>query len=259
MEQNLGQIIHKLAERVGLILCLGLLWWVAVKLADFPPYLLPDPLRVMNSLYANAGLLSYHGAVTFGEMIAGLMLGASIAIIMALLLVMVPWLARFALPVFIGSQALPVFALAPLLTLWFGFGYGSKIVMASLIIYFPIIRSFYDGLMQTKPQHLQAATSLGATPFALMWAVRIPAALPQLASGLKIAASVTPIGVIVGEWVGGSKGLGFLMLHANGKMQTDLMFASLIIILCLGLGLHHFIIKLCNHLPLLFRKLFDMV
>ena len=130
------------------------------------------------------------------------------------------------MPLLVVSQALPVFALAPLLVLWLGYGMASKVAMAVLIIFFPVTAAFLDGLRRTEPGWLELARTMDARPLAILAQIRVPAALPALASGLRVAAAVAPIGAVIGEWVGSSAGLGYLMLHANARMQVDLMFAA---------------------------------
>ena len=134
------------------------------------------------------------------------------------------------MPLLVVSQALPVFALAPLLVLWLGYGMASKVAMAVLIIYFPVTAAFFDGLRRTEPGWLELARTMNATRWASCGTSGCPAALPALASGLRVAAAVAPIGAVVGEWVGSSAGLGYLMLHANARMQVDLMFAALLVL-----------------------------
>ena len=121
-----------------------------------------------------------------------------------------------------------MFALAPILVLWLGYGIASKVAMATLIIYFPVTVSFFDGLRRTEPGWTDLARTMGASRWKMLTRIRIPAALPALASGLRVATAVAPIGAVVGEWGGASAGLGYLMLHANGRVQTDLMFAALL-------------------------------
>ncbi|MEM8597719.1 MAG: ABC transporter permease subunit, partial [Pseudomonadota bacterium] len=146
-------------------------------------------------------------------------------------LAMSPRAARFSLPLLVFSQAVPYFALAPILALWLGFGMASKIAMAVLIIFFPVTSAFYDGLMRTDPGLLDLARVMGARERAVLLRLRVPAALPAFASGLRLGAVYAPIGAVVGEWVGGaSGGLGYLMLLANGRAKVDLMFAGLIVL-----------------------------
>jgi len=144
------------------------------------------------------------------------------------------------------SQAVPVFALAPLLVLWLGYGMGSKITMAVLIIFFPVTAAFYDGLRRTETEWLELGRVMNASSFAILYHVRIPAALPAFASGIRVATAVAPIGAIVGEWVGSSAGLGFYMLHANARMQTDLMFAALALLVTVALTLYFLVDWMMN-------------
>jgi putative hydroxymethylpyrimidine transport system permease protein len=132
----------------------------------------------------------------------------------------------------------PVFALAPVLTLWLGYGIWSKVVMTILIIYFPVTSNFLDGLQRTEPGYLDLARSMQARPREVLWRIRVPAALPAFGSGLKLAAVYAPIGAVVGEWVGASNGLGYLMLLANGRMKIDLMFAALFVLAVFTIAIH---------------------
>jgi putative hydroxymethylpyrimidine transport system permease protein len=134
-----------------------------------------------------------------------------------------------------------VFALAPLLVLWLGYGLGSKVAMATLIIYFPVASAFLDGLRRTEPGWLDQARVMNAGRLATLWHLRLPAALPALASGLRVAAAVAPIGAVVGEWVGSSAGLGYLMLHANARMQIDVMFAALALLAVFSVALYRLV------------------
>jgi putative hydroxymethylpyrimidine transport system permease protein len=124
-------------------------------------------------------------------------------------------------PSLMSGQAVPVFALAPILTLWFGYGIASKVVMAVLIIYFLVTSAFYDGLTRVPADILDMTKTMGGTKPQIMRRIKIPHALLSLGTGLKLAAVYAPIGVVIGEWVGASKGLGYLMLLANGRGKTD--------------------------------------
>jgi putative hydroxymethylpyrimidine transport system permease protein len=183
---------------------------------------------VATTFIAEFGFIFEHALTTIAEILSGLAIGCALGIGSALAITRYAPLKRWMLPVMVMSQAVPVFALAPLLVLWFGYGMASKIVMAVLIIYFPVTAAFYDGLRRAEPGWLDLARTMGASPGAELRHVRIPAALPALASGIRVATAVAPIGAIVGEWVGSSAGLGYLMLHANARMQVDLMFAALL-------------------------------
>lgn len=224
------------------------LWQALVSLADLPPFILPSPLRVAEALFVNRALIAEHALVTIAEVLIGLVLGAALGAATAIGLAASPAARAVVRPMLVLSQAVPVFALAPILTLWLGYGLASKIVMAVLIIYFPVASAFFDGLMRTPAGFLDLARLMGATPARVMWRVRIPAARPALASGLRLAAVYAPIGAVIGEWVGASRGLGYLMLLANGRAKIDLMFAALIVLALFTLMLHTAVGRFCDRL-----------
>jgi len=193
---------------------------------------LPGPLSVAEAIIEHAGLIARHSWITAVEVFIGLLIGTLLGVVTALYLMISDTARRFMMPILVLSQTLPVFALAPLLTLWFGYGLFSKIVMTLLIIYFPVASTFFDGLCGTPGGYLQLAQSMRATPASTLMRVRVPAALPALASGIRLASVYAPIGAIIGEWVGASQGLGYLMLLANGRVKIDLMFAALVALCC---------------------------
>jgi len=232
----------------GLIILVGLLalWQVLVWLTGVPSYILPSPVRVVQALMNNGGLIGRHLGVTLTEILAGLICGTLLGVGAALMVGYFRPARRWLMPVLVASQAIPVFAIAPLLVLWLGYGMASKVAMATLIIFFPVTAAFLDGLRRTEPGWVDLARTMtagvgGAPPegdrLRILLYIRTPAALPVLASGLRVAAAVAPIGAVVGEWVGSSAGLGYLMLHANGRMQVDLMFAALLALSVVSLTL----------------------
>jgi len=233
-----------------LITLLGLLslWQSVVWLSGVPPYLLPGPVQVLGTGWRMAPSLLSHGLITATEILLGFLLGGLLGLLSALLLVRFARARRWLLPLLVMSQALPVFALAPLLVLWFGYGMASKIAMAVLIIFFPVTAAAYDGLRRTETGWLDLAQVMGASRWRLLWQIRLPAALPALASGLRIAAATAPIGAVVGEWVGASQGLGYLMLHANARMQIDLMFAALAVLSLFALSFYFILDRLLQRL-----------
>lgn len=215
-----------------------LAWQGVVWLTGVPSFLLPPPTTVARALVASAPLLFDQGMITLLEILLGLaggvVIGGASALLMALLPPVQPWL----LPILVLGQTIPVFALAPLLVLWFGYGLASKVVMAILIIYFPVTAALFDGLRRTEPAWLDLARTMGASRWRMLTRVRLPAALPAFGSGLRIATAVAPIGAVVGEWVGSSAGLGYLMLHANARLQIDVVFAALLVLMAIALTLY---------------------
>lgn len=223
-----------------LIILIGLiaLWQVIVGLTGAPPYILPGPMAVIEAWTSRPELFLRHGSITLAEILIGLSLGLALGVSSALIMAYFRPAREWLMPVLVVSQAVPVFALAPILVLWFGYGMASKIVMATLIIYFPVTAAFHDGLRRTEPGWVELARTMNASRWAILRHVRIPAALPALGSGLRVATAVAPIGAIVGEWVGSSSGLGYLMLHANARMQVDVMFAALLTLALMAVALY---------------------
>jgi putative hydroxymethylpyrimidine transport system permease protein len=222
------------------------LWQALVTLTGLPPFILPGPGRVAEALWHSRALIAGHAGVTIAEVLIGLALGAILGGLSAIGLAASPLARGLIRPMMVFSQAIPVFALAPILTLWLGYGLWSKIAMALLIIYFPVTSSFFDALMRTPQPWLDLGRVMGGSPARLMLHIRVPAALPGFASGLRLAAVYAPIGAIIGEWVGASKGLGYLMLLANGRAKIDLMFAALIVLAVFTLLLHRAVDIACR-------------
>ncbi len=220
------------------VLSVLLLWQTIIWLAEPPRYILPAPYAVLLSFIDNVELIFEHSLVTLTEVFLGLLIGISFGCVTALYLEMSKNARLFLRPLLVFSQALPVFALAPVLTLWLGYGMMSKVVMAILIIYFPVTSAFHDGLSQTPKRFLDLARVMKSSPLRSLFFIKVPAAMPSLFSGIRLAAVYAPIGATIGEWVGSSQGLGYLMLLANGRVKTDLMFAALLTLGFISMSLY---------------------
>lgn len=219
------------------VLIIGL-WQVIVVSFDMPAFILPAPADVLTKLLQRHDVLLRHTWVTAQEIVLGLLLGLSMGMLFALQMLLCKPVKRWLLPILIASQAIPVFAIAPLLMLWLGYGIASKVVMAALIIFFPITTCCYDGLRNTPTGYLDLAKTMHATKWQMLRHIQFPAALPTLASGIRVAVVIAPIGAVAGEWVGSSEGLGYLMLQANARMMIDEMFAALFILSLLSVSLY---------------------
>ncbi len=230
----------------GIILLSGLFifWQFLVSAFQLPPYILPDPITVFKAWYHNRILIMHEAIPTLLETLLGLLLGTILGCSTALLMAFFRPVTLWILPILLISQALPTFAIAPLLVIWFGYGLTSKIITTILMLFFPITSAFHDGLKRTELGWLDLAKTMNAKKWRIFWFIRIPAALPSLASGLRVATAIAPIGAVIGEWVGASHGLGYLMLNANARMQIDLMFAALFTIILFSLVLYFIINKL---------------
>ncbi|MDF7659231.1 ABC transporter permease [Erwiniaceae bacterium L1_54_6] len=227
MKKNLFSAVYLLV----VLLC----GWLLVRRSGVPNFLLPAPEAVLEALWRYRQLLWHHMLYTLAEIALALLLGVGAGVLLAVLMAASPMLRRALFPLVTASQAIPVFALAPLLVLWLGFGMASKVVVAALILFFPLCLSLFDGLCRTPPGWLELAQTLNASRFHIFWQVRWPAALPQFFSGLQMAVVLAPIGVVIGEWVGASEGLGYLMMQSNARLETATSFAALLLLLILAL------------------------
>ena len=219
-----------------------------MTLTSIEHYILPSPNRVLIALNQNYGILYKHSVITFSEIILGLILGVGLGFFSALLMGYYKLARDWLMPIVVISQAIPVFALAPILVLWIGYGLASKVAMATIIIYFPVTAALLDGLIRTNKEQIYLAKIMGASSWSIIKNIKLPSAMPSFASGVRIGAAVAPIGAVVGEWVGSSGGLGYLMLHANAKMQIDLMFAALFVLALIATLTYFSIDKLMKNL-----------
>ncbi|MFY0619890.1 ABC transporter permease [Shimia sp.] len=225
-----------------------IVWQLIVMLTGVQKFILPGPGLVVEAWWQNRSVIAEHALVTLKEILIGMAIGCTLGIATALQLATSKTARTLVQPILVFTQSLPVFALAPMLTLWLGFGLWSKIAMAVLIIYFPVTSAFFDGLMRTPPGFLDLAKTMQANPRYVLWHIRVPAALPSLGAGVRLAAVYAPIGAVIGEWVGASRGLGALMIMSNGRAKTDLMFAAMLTLGVLSVLLYVCVAKLTRRL-----------
>lgn len=235
----------KFIRGFAVIIVLLAAWQIATMIFQFPNYILPSPIAIIKTFMQDSTIIATQAIPTIIETLLGLVLGCLLGMIAAIVIAYFKPTRHWLLPILLVSQAIPTFAIAPLLVIWFGYGMTSKIACTVIMLFFPITSNFYDGLRCTQGEWLDLAKTMHASKLQTFLKICIPAALPNLASGLKIAATIAPIGAIVGEWVGSSKGLGYLMLNANARMQISLMFAALFTIVILTLLLY-FIVEFCS-------------
>jgi putative hydroxymethylpyrimidine transport system permease protein len=186
---------------------------------------------------AKAPLILPHAAVTGTEICLGVLLALATAVPLAVAMFAKPVLEKALSPFLVASQAIPVFALAPLLVIWLGYGIASKVFMAWIIIFFPITVSLLQGLKSCDPEYRTLFTLMGSPFFKTLSLLYWPWALPQFFAGLRVGVSVATIGAVIGEWVGAQQGLGFLMIQSNARLQTPLVFAAILWLAAMGLFL----------------------
>ena len=217
-------------ERVAVFIVLAALWEWAVDIFAIKPYLLPALSSVLRSLWHNRMMLLEQALVTGGEIVLGYAAAVIGGVLMALAIFGWPLAYRMFYPVLVVFQGLPKIALAPLMIVWVGYGTSSKVLMAFLFAFFPVMIMTLGGLAGT-PEHLvEHFRAIRASSWTMFRRLRLPAALPSIMDGCKTAMPLAVIGAIVGEFVGSQRGLGYLILESNAQARTDLLFAALVAI-----------------------------
>ena len=213
------------------------MWEAGARGFGIAGFLLPPPSAVVVSFGAHAPLLLREGWITTVEIVLGYGLSIAVGVPLALAIFLWPPFARSVYPLLVSSQAMPKVAIAPLFIVWFGFGLLPKVLIAFLIAFFPIVINTAMGLAAIEPAKIHLARSMGLGPGATFLKIRLPDALPAIFGGLKISITLAVVGAVVGEFVGGDSGLGYLLMVANGSMDTPLLFAGLIALTILGVVL----------------------
>lgn len=216
-------------------------WQAVVFIGSYPPFILPGPLTVAQRFVRawSDGTMWPHFSTTLVEVLLGFAIGATLALVVGILLARSRLVERLLSPYLVAAQATPVLALAPLIALWFGTGLLSKLVITTLIVFFPVAVATMVGLRSVDPRLLEMARSFRATPSQVVTRVEIPAALPSILGGMRVGVTLAVIGAIIGEWAGGDKGLGVLINVARGSLfDIPLMFATLLTLALLGVALY---------------------
>jgi putative hydroxymethylpyrimidine transport system permease protein len=220
------------------LLCLFVLAWQGVaSLESVDDLTLASPVETFEALRDDWSLLIDNAWVTLVEVLLGLALSVVAGALFAIGMHLVRPLRDAAYPLLVGSQAIPIVVLAPLFVLAFGYGIGPKLAIVALICFFPITVNLLDGLRSAPPELLKLMRSMGASRLRTLGSVELPSALPSLFSGLKVAATVSVIGAVFGEWAGADEGLGRLVLLGNNQLQTPRVYAGIVILTLMAVGL----------------------
>jgi ABC-type nitrate/sulfonate/bicarbonate transport system permease component len=212
-------------------------WQIAVDRGGVPEFVLPSPITIIEAGWKTRGLLAGHIGVTLLETVIGLLIALISGVILAAIMDFSSLLRRALYPILVASQTVQILAIAPLLIIWFGFGLLPKVIIVVLICFFPLAVSMADGLASADPDHVSLLASMGATRLQIWWLVRLPSALPSFFSGLKVAVTYSVVGATIGEWVGGSAGLGLYMLRSKNAFAIDQVFVAMLITSLLSIGL----------------------
>jgi NitT/TauT family transport system permease protein len=230
MSRTSTQIIYPF---VGIVFLIAL-WWLLCLGLRIPTVVLPTPDKVLYALVGRIDLIMAEGWVTLKETICGFILAVVVGIPMAVLVANSRPINLIFSPLLVGLQSVPKVALAPIILVWLGTGFQSKLAIVWLVAFFPIIVDTVAGLRSTPRELLELARSLRASPLQILVKAQLPAALPFILTGAKVAITLAVIGAVIGEFVGSSEGLGYLLLTATSQLDTPLAFAALIALSLMG-------------------------
>jgi len=218
------------APPVGVLVALVGIWHLWVRVGDVRPWIVPAPGSVWRALTESRGALYSNSLTTLTEAVAGLALGTVAGLAVALAISLVPSVRRAIWPLVVTSQTVPIIVLAPLVAIWFGYGLTPKIVLVALICFFPVAVATVAGIAGADPEHVELVRSFGASRWDVLRHVRIPASMGSVVAGVRIAAAYAVGNAVIGEYVGGTSGLGIFIDQAHRSYRTDRMLAGVVVI-----------------------------
>ncbi len=212
------------------ILIIVLLWQSIVEIYKVPQYILPSPFEIIKTLINDFDLIWEHTKVTIYESFIGFSLAIILAFLLAILMDRFSIIKKSIYPILVISQTIPTIAIAPLLIIWFGFGMLPKVMVVILVCFFPIVISLVDGFENIDRDYMNLFTTFKASKLQTFYHLKLPFAMVSLFSGLKIAATYMIMSAVIGEWLGGDKGMGVYMVRSKSAYALDKVFASILVI-----------------------------
>ena len=229
--------LFKFTPSIILSVTIFMLWEVLVRVLEVPDWFLPPPSLILRELFLSIDIILGHLLTTSIEVLLGLALSVIVAINFSLLIFFFKSIEKSVYPLLIATQTIPVITISPLLLVWFGPNIFSKIIIVAIISFFPIIVNFLDGLKSADSEMIMMAKQFGASKLQIFYKIQLPYSFPYLISGLKIASVASVIGAVVGEWVGASGGLGWLIKTSSPQFLTERVFASIFVLSLLAVSL----------------------
>ena len=232
---------HRLLLQIGgpIIALIGLIlfWHFAVEFFEVPPYVMPSPSRTWAHALSDWGALWKGMRITFIEFLLGFILGAGFGFVFAVAMDSSSFVRSSLYPILIASQAVPIIAISAALTIWFGFGLTPKLIIVALVVFFPVVVNVLDGLASVDKDLLNLTRSMGASRWSIFRNVKLPATYTQLFSALKLSATFSVTGAVIGEWTASTTGgLGAYLLQANSRLNTAGTFAAIGFLAALGMA-----------------------
>jgi NitT/TauT family transport system permease protein len=247
MGRTMVRALYRLLLPMAALVVLLAVWEALVRVLSINPTLLPPPSRVFRSLADSRAALLPYSEITLLEILVGFAIGVAAGIPLGTLIVFNQPVCRVIYPLLVASQMVPKVAVAPLFVVWFGTGLSSKFLVAFLISFFPVVIATAVGLQSVDPDMVALFRSMGAGPLFTFTRLRLPAALPSIFGGLKVAMSLAVVGAVVGEFVAANTGLGYFLLFANGQLDTAAVFAGLLVLTAIGVVLY-FLVEVLERL-----------
>jgi ABC-type nitrate/sulfonate/bicarbonate transport system permease component len=244
--------VRNVAPPVGVIVLAVLAWAAISAMSGLPAFVLPSPAEVLSALTATWSFLAPSIVQTVLSTLLGLVIAVVLAVTVAAVMDFVPLIKRALYPVLVASQTVQVLAIAPLLVIWFGFGRVPTVIIVVLFTFFPMAIASVDGLAATEPDYVSLIRSMGGSRGFVWRTVRLPAALPAFFSGLKLSVTYSVVAATIGEWVGGTEGLGLYMLRSKNALQTDQVFVGVVVTTSISIGLFA-VVSLAERLSLAWR------
>lgn len=238
-------VLRKDKGTIAAVLIVLLVWEIGVHVTMTPVYLLPAPSRIMQTLIAQPGYFAVAALVTLGEAVVGLILGFTVALIVAVLVTLRPGAERGVMTLAILVKSMPLAAIAPLLTIWLGFGVAPKVIITALLTFFPVLVNAIVGLQSAEREMVDLLRTYRATAWQTLVHLRFWTALPYLFAALRVAAPLALVGAVIAEWTGASSGLGRVMWLAYSNLNLPYMFAAIWILSFAG-ALTYFAIVWCE-------------
>lgn len=235
MNTKTDNLAKKILLPIGLFILIIIIWEAYVRISNTPIYILPAPSAIITALINDLSKILSHSVVTMSETLIGMVIAIILAIAGALFMDRFGILRNALYPLLVVSQAIPIIVLAPIFIIYLGFGMAPKILTVVLMCFFPIIVTYTDGLDRVDTRLINLAKSYGAGTAKVYTQIKMPASTGSLISGIKIAATYSVTGAVVGEWLSSDKGLGYYMLITKNGYMLDKMFASILMVVILSL------------------------
>lgn len=237
MIQRRPRWVRELIPPIFLVFFVLLVWQVVARRSGLSAFILPSPIQVLQAGWETRDLLISAIGTTMVETMIGLAIALMLGVVIAAAMDLSSFLKRALYPILVVSQTVQILAIAPLLIIWFGFGLLPKVIIVVLVCFFPLAVNTADGLASADPDVVAFFRAIGATRKQIWRMVRLPSAMPSFFSGLRISVTYSVVGATIGEWVGGSGGLGLYMLRSKNALATDQVFVAIVITSALSIGL----------------------